>query len=178
MRSVPPISPAAGRQKRKSCPTRRSSKPSLTSCAPNSPTRSVAANSSAPANWPTAGFRNWRKNSSAIEDGRSQRRDGRGDGYRRSRCPGRLALDRRAGRPDARRREGKAAAHGRRACQARHRPAGSRACGFDRGAARTRRIAGSAPPDRLVHVSRAHRRRQDRADQSTRRISCSTTKMR
>ena len=97
--------------------------------------------------------------------GRSQGRHGRGDGHRGSRCASSLALDRRAGRQDARGREGKAAAHGRRACQARHRPAGSRACGLDSGATRTRRIAGSAPADWLVHVPRAHGRRQNRADQ-------------
>ena len=49
--------------------------------------------------------------------------------------------------------------------QARHRPEGSGAGGLDRGAARARRLAGSAPADRLVHVLGAHRRRQDRADQ-------------
>ena len=45
--------------------------------------------------------------------GRDQRRHGRGDRDRRSRGAGGFALDRRAGRPDAGRREGKAAAHGR-----------------------------------------------------------------
>ena len=58
---------SGGRQKRKSCPTRRSSKPSLTSCVPNLPMHNVAENSSAPANWPTAGFRNWRKNSARLK---------------------------------------------------------------------------------------------------------------
>ena len=43
---------------------------------------------------------------------------------------------------------------------------GRGACGFDRGAACTRRLAGSAPADRLVHVLGPDRRRQDRADQS------------
>ena len=82
-----------------------------------------------------------------------------------------LALDRRAGRPDAGGRKGKAAAHGGRARQARHRPEGSGAGGVDRGAARARRPAGPAPADRLVHVLRPDRRRQDRADQGAGRIS-------
>ena len=42
--------------------------------------------------------------------------------------------------------------------------------GFDRGAPRARRIAGSAPADRLVHVPRADRRRQNRADQGAGRV--------
>ena len=75
---------------------------------------------------------------------RQARRHGRGDRDRRSRRRRGLALDRRAGRPHARRREGKAAAHGGRTRQARHRPEGSGAGGVDRGAARARRLAGPA----------------------------------
>ena len=101
---------------------------------------------------------------------RRQGRDGRGGGHRRSRRAGRLALDRRAGRPHARRREGKAAAHGGGAFQARDRPGRSRAGGLDCGAPRARRLAGPASADRLVHVPRADRRRQDRAHQGARRI--------
>ena len=59
----PPISPAAGRRRKKSCRTRRSSRPRSTSCAPNSPMRSAAANISAPANWLMDVFRNWKRNS-------------------------------------------------------------------------------------------------------------------
>ncbi len=101
---------------------------------------------------------------------RRQGRDGRRGGHRRPRRAGRVALDRRAGRPHARRREGKAAAHGGGAFQARHRPGRSRAGGLDRGAPRARRPAGPAPADRLVHVPGADRRRQDRAHQGARRI--------
>ena len=51
--------------------------------------------------------------------GRRQGRDGRGDCHGRSRRAGRLALDRRARRPDARRREGEAFAHGGRSSRKR-----------------------------------------------------------
>ena len=77
-------------------------------------------------------------------DRRQARRHGRGDRDRRSRRAGGLALDRRAGRPNAGRREGKTPAHGGRTRQARHRPAGSGAGGVDRGAPRARRLAGPA----------------------------------
>ena len=59
--SNPPTSPAAGRRKRKNCRTRRSSRPSSTSCAPNSPMRSARANTSAPANWPMAVSPSWKR---------------------------------------------------------------------------------------------------------------------
>ena len=62
--------------------------------------------------------------------------------------------------------------------QARRRPGRSGEGGVDRGAPRARRPAGPAPADRLVHVPRADRRRQDRADQGARRVSCSTTRPR
>ena len=94
----------------------------------------------------------------------ARRHDGR-DRDRRSCRRRRVALDRRAGRQDARRREGKAAAHGGRTGQARHRPARSGDRGGDRGAPRACGFAGSAPADRLVHVPRPHWRRQDRTDQ-------------
>ena len=42
---------------------RRSSRPSSIICAPSSPTRSVAANISAPANWPMAAFPSWKRSS-------------------------------------------------------------------------------------------------------------------
>ena len=60
-RSNRPTSPAAGKRKRKNCRTRKSSRPSSTSCAPNSRRRSGAANTSAPANWPMAAFRSWKR---------------------------------------------------------------------------------------------------------------------
>ena len=126
-RSSRPISPRAGRRRRKSCRTRRSSRPSSTSCAPNSPMRSARANTSAPASWPMAASRSWRRSSRRSRRADGKRRDGRGGRDRRSRRAGGVALDRRAGRPHARRREGKAAAHGGRARQARHRPGRGRA---------------------------------------------------
>ena len=101
----------------------------------------------------------------AIEAADGKRRHGRRGGDRRPHRAGGLALDRRAGRPDARRREGEAAAHGGADRQARRRPGRGRQGGLDRGAPRPRRPAGSEPADRLVHVPRADRRRQDRADQ-------------
>ena len=42
-------------------PTRRSSRPSSTRCASNSPTPSAAASTSAPANWPMAASPSWRR---------------------------------------------------------------------------------------------------------------------
>ena len=88
--------------------------------------------------------------------GRRERRrpDGRG-GDAEPRRAGRLALDRRAGRQDARRRTREAAADGRGAGEARRRPARGRRGGLDRGPPRPRRVAGSEPADRLVHVPRA-----------------------
>ena len=100
-----------------------------------------------------------------------QGRDGGGGGHRRSHRAGGLALDRRAGRPDAGRREGKAPQDGGDDRQARRRPGRSGQGGLDRGAPRARRAAGPEPADRLVHVPRTDRRRQDRADQGARRIS-------
>ena len=66
----------------------------------------------------------------AVEAADGQGCDGRGDRDRRPHRAGGLALDRRAGRPHAGRREGKAAAHGGRARQARRRPGrgGARRC--------------------------------------------------
>ena len=54
--------------------------------------------------------------------------------------------------------------------QARRRPGRGGDGGFDRGAPRARRPAGPQPADRLVHVPRADRRRQDRADQGARLV--------
>ena len=105
-------------------------------------------------------------------DGRlgSPRRHGRGGGHRQSHRPGGVALDRHSGRPHARRREGKAPAHGGAARQARGRPGRRGEGGVDRRAPRARRTAGPEPADRLVHVPGPDRRRQDRADQGARRI--------
>ncbi len=69
-----------------------------------------------------------------------RRRHGRGGGDARPYRPGRVALDRHSGRQDARRRARQAAAHGRRARQAGHRPGRGGARGLDRGAARPRRV--------------------------------------
>jgi ATP-dependent Clp protease ATP-binding subunit ClpB len=76
-----------------------------------------------------------------------------------------LALDRRAGRQDARGREGKAAPHGGSAGAARGRPGRGGEGRLDGGAPCPRGPAGSEPADRLVHVLGPDRRRQDRADQ-------------
>ena len=62
--------------------------------------------------------------------------------------------------------------------EARRRPGRGGACRRDRGAPRPRRPAGPEPADRLVHVPRADRRRQDGADQGARRRSSSTTRPR
>ena len=134
--------------------------------------RSAAANTSAPANWPMAAFRSWKRSSRRSRppkpsSGAMVEETVTADHVARRG----LALDRRAGRPHAGRREGQAAAHGGRTRQARHRPEGGGAGGLDRGAARARRLAGPAPADRLVHVLRPDRRRQDRADQGARRLS-------
>ena len=90
--------------------------------------------------------------------GRRRRRGRRGRDLRSHRAD-RVALDRRSGRPDAGRREGKAPPHGGRACAARGRPSRSGQGRLDRGAPRARRLAGPAPADRLVHVPGADRRR-------------------
>ena len=120
--------------------------------------------------WPHSGAgEEARRNRSPGRQG--QGRHGRGDRDRRSRGRRGLALDRRAGRPHARRREGQALAHGGRTRQARGRPEGGGAGGVDRGAPRPRRPAGSEPADRLVHVLGADRRRQDRADQGAGGVS-------
>ena len=98
--------------------------------------------------------------------GQELKRDGRGGGDARSRRAGGLALDRNSGRPDAGGRERKAAAHGRRARQARRRAGRGGESRLHRRPTGARRLAGSEPADRLVHVPRAHRRRKDRADKS------------
>ena len=103
---------------------------------------------------------------------------GRRGGDARPRRAGRLALDRRAGRQDAGGRARQAAEDGGGARQARRRPGRGGEGGLDRGAARPRRPAGPEPADRLVHVPRADRRRQDRADQGAGARSCSTTRPR
>ena len=114
----------------------------------------------------------------AIEASDGKGAHGRRGRDRRPHRAGRVALDRRAGRPHARRREGKAAAHGRADRQARRRSGRSRAGGLDRGAPRARRLAGPAPADRFVHVPRADRRRQDRTDQGARGIPVLPTRRR
>ena len=61
--------------------------------------------------------------------------------------------------------KGQAARHGKGAGWPRHRTGGGRESRLDGGPPRARRAAGSQPADRLVHVPRPDRRRQDGADQ-------------
>ena len=89
-----------------------------------------------------------RRHPGPREEARRARGQGRRPACRRGRDgrprgAGRVALDRRAGRQDARGREGQAAPHGGGARQARRRPGGGGGGGVDRGAARPRRAAGS-----------------------------------
>ena len=104
----------------------------------------------------------------SCDVGRRRRRRG---GDRQSHRAGGVALDRHSGRSHARRRARKAAQDGRRARQARRRSGRSRQSGFDRCAPCARRLAGSEPADRFVHVLRPDRRRQDRADQGAGAVS-------
>ncbi len=71
---------------------------------------------------------------------------------------------------DAGRRAGQAAAHGRPVAPAGDRPGRRPDRGCPRGAAGTRRPAGSQPADRQLPVPRPDRRRQDRADQGAGRV--------
>ena len=96
-----------------------------------------------------------------------QRAGGRG-GDGEPRRAGRLALDRRPGRQDARRRARETPQDGGRDRAARRWAARGGGRGFDRGPARPRRPAGPEPADRLVHVSGPNRRRQDGAHQGAR----------
>ena len=116
----------------------------------------------------------WRHSRSRKEargdrsDGR--RASGRRGGDARPYRAGRVALDRRAGRQDAVGRARQAAQDGGGAGKARRRPERSGDGGLDRGAARQGGPAGSPSADRLVHVPRADRRRQDRTDQGARLV--------
>ena len=107
-----------------------------------------------------------RKRTSAPREPRLHQ--GRGDrgGHRRSR----RALDRHSGRALARRREAEAAAPRGPSASARHRSGGSRASGRGCRASRALRPQGSEPPDRLVHLPRSDRRRQNRARARARRV--------
>ena len=100
-------------------------------------------------------------------EGRRRRPHGRGGdaGPCRRR---RLALDRHPGRQDARGRAREAPQDGGGDLTARRRPARGGRGGLDGGAPRPRRPAGPEPADRLVHVPRADRRRQDRAHEGAR----------
>ena len=84
---------------------------------------------------------------------------------REPRGAGGVALDRHSGRQDARRRARQAAEDGGCAVAARGRAGGGGACGVDRGAPGPCRPPGPQPADRLLHVPRSDRRRQDRAHQ-------------
>ena len=70
-----------------------------------------------------------------------------------------VGVDRHSRRPDARRRDRQAAAHGGRARQARRRPEEGRAGGVGRGAPQPGRCRRPEPADRFVHVPRPDRRR-------------------
>ena len=89
---------------------------------------------------------------------------------RRARGLGRLPLDRHSRRQDAGGRARKAAVDGGEPAQAGGRPGGGAGRRRQRGAPRPCRPAGSEPADRLVPVSRADRRRQDRAVQGSGRV--------
>ena len=109
----------------------------------------------------------------AAEGGGDQRRargNGGGGGDRRAYRGGRVALDRRAGREDARGRARQATAHGGGAESARRRPGRGDRRRLAGGAPGPRRAAGSQPADGLVSVPGADRRRQDRAVEGARRI--------
>ena len=83
----------------------------------------------------------------------------------------RVALDRHPRRQDAGGRAREAPADGGGARQARGRPAARRCAAVStRRAPRARGPAGPEPADRLVHLPRPHRRRQDRARQGARRV--------
>ncbi len=141
-------------------------------------TRSAAANSSARANSPMAGFRSWRRSSPISRPRRSA-----GEMMEEAVTANHIAqvVSRWTGVPVDKMLEGekdKLLEDGGSARQARGRPGRSRACGGNRGAPFARRPAGPEPPDGLVHVPGPDRRRQDRADQGARRNICSTTRPR
>ena len=97
-----------------------------------------------------------------------QQRAGRRGGDREPRRAGRVALDRRSGRQDARRRARETPQDGGGDRAARRWAARGGGRGLDRGPARPRWPAGPEPADRLVHVLRPNRRRQDGAHQGAR----------
>ena len=81
-----------------------------------------------------------------------------------------LQVDRHPGLQDARGREGKAAAHGGSARQARRGPGGGAAHRRERHPPLARGTRRCTPPERLVPVPRPDRCRQDRAVQGARRV--------
>ena len=83
----------------------------------------------------------------------------------------RRALDGHPGQPPAGDRARQAAAPRRGAARARHRPGRGGAPRRRRGHPRAGGDQGSAPPDRLVHLPRPDRRRQDGALQGARRVA-------
>ena len=91
--------------------------------------------------------------------------DGRGSGDARADRPGRGALDRDSGRPDARGRAREARAHGGGAREAGDRPVPGSRGGLERGAAGAGGPQRPEPSAGLVPLPRADGRRQDRADQ-------------
>ena len=98
------------------------------------------------------------------------RPSGRRGGDARSRSPGGVALDGRAGRQDVGGREGEAPPDGGSDRQARGRPGRGGACGLHRRAAGSGRATGPAPADRLLHVPGPDRGRQNGADEGARQL--------
>ena len=88
----------------------------------------------------------------AAAAGAGGERGRRGSGDREPYRAGGVALDRHSGRPHARRRAREAHEDGGRARQARGRPGRGGQGGLDGGTPGARRLAGSEPADRLVHV--------------------------
>ena len=97
-----------------------------------------------------------------------QQRAGRRSGDREPRRPGRVALDGRSRRQDARRRARETPQDGGGDRAPRRWAARGGGRGLDRGPARPRWPAGPEPADRLVHVPGPNRRRQDGAHQGAR----------
>ncbi len=91
-------------------------------------------------------------------------------GRRGSRRRGAQHLDRHPGLQAHRGGDPQAPQHGGRAAQAHHRPGDGHRRGVAVDPAHPRRAQGPQAPERLVHLPRPHRRRQDRARQDARRV--------
>ena len=151
---------------------RKNSRPISTRCGSNWPMPSAAANSSAPANWPMAAFQSWKRSSKTSRPSEAKR----GAMMEEAVTADHIAqvVSRWTGVPVDRMLEGEKEKLLRMEDELAKRVIGQQEAvqrGGDRGAPRARRLAGSEPADRLVHVPRPDRRRQDRTDQGARRIS-------